>query len=92
MTLDCIATGSNGNCYILKDTNGRAVILDCGIRFQDITHHKAFPNFFNIDFVFVSHSHSDHNKSLNDFKNGVLTLFIPSFLEHSLKNFSSSIN
>ena len=68
MTLDCIATGSNGNCYILKDTNGRAVILDCGIRFQDITHHKAFPNFFNIDFVFVSHSHSDHNKSLNDFK------------------------
>ena len=68
MKIDCLATGSTGNCYIVTDSQGRSVILDCGIKFQEITHHKAFPKFINIDFVFVSHSHSDHNKALNEFK------------------------
>lgn len=68
MEIDCLGTGSTGNCYIIKDINGRAIILDCGIKFQDITHHETFPKFINIDFVFVSHSHSDHNRSINEFK------------------------
>ena len=68
MQLHTLATGSGGNCYILKDIDGKSIILDCGIRFQDITHHKSFPKFQDIDFLFVSHSHHDHDKSLKDFK------------------------
>ena len=68
MRIDCIATGSTGNCYIVTSADGRCIVLDCGLKFQDITHHKMFPKFGDIDFVFVSHSHSDHNKSLKDFR------------------------
>lgn len=68
MQIICLATGSDGNCYLVKDNTGKTVILDCGIKFQDITHHPEFPKFKDIDFVFTSHSHSDHNKSLKDFK------------------------
>ena len=68
MELHTLATGSSGNCYILKDTEGKSIVLDCGIKFHDITHHKAFPKFKDIDFLFVSHSHHDHDRSLKDFK------------------------
>lgn len=68
LDLKTIATGSDGNCYILKSPNGRAIILDCGISFEEITHNENFPKFSDIDFVFVSHRHSDHSKALKDFK------------------------
>lgn len=67
MEVFTISTGSSGNAYIVGSNNSY-VILDCGVRFQDITHHPKFPKFSKIDFVFVSHSHGDHNKSLKDFK------------------------
>lgn len=57
MKVTTLATGSTGNCYFVKDDNGKTIILDCGIRFQDITHHKEFPKFSDIDFIFVSHCH-----------------------------------
>lgn len=57
MDVITLATGSTGNCYFVKDNNGKTVILDCGIKFKDITHHPEFPKFKDIDFVFVSHSH-----------------------------------
>lgn len=67
MEVVTIATGSTGNSYIVG-TNGNYVILDCGVRFQDITHHPKFPSFSKIDFVFCSHCHHDHDKSLKDFR------------------------
>lgn len=68
MELSVIGSGSSGNCYILKADNGRCVILDCGLPFREITGSKKFCGFSKIDFVFTSHCHSDHNKSLKDFK------------------------
>ena len=59
---------SKGNCYILKADNGRCVILDCGLPFREITGNKLFCGFSKIDFVFCSHCHSDHSKSLKEFK------------------------
>lgn len=88
MKLDCIATGSTGNCYILRDSNGRAIILDCGISFQNITHHNTFPKFKEIDFVFVSHSHSDHNKSLNDFKRAGCEIISYETLQPKVQNWN----
>lgn len=89
MKLDCLSTGSDGNCYILKDINGSSVILDCGIKFEDITHHKSFPRFKDIDFVFVTHSHKDHSRSMKNFvKSGceiVSCETLNPFLEHWTK-------
>lgn len=70
MEVCTISTGSSGNAYIVS-SNNNYIILDCGVKFQDITHHPKFPKFSKIDFVFVSHCHrwnGDHNKSLKDFK------------------------
>lgn len=75
MKLITLSTGSRGNCYILKSSNGRFCILDCGIKFQDITSNANFTTFTDLDFVFCSHSHTDHNKSLEDFKNSGVDCF-----------------
>lgn len=55
MELTTLATGSRGNCYILSSISGKKCILDCGIKFKDIT--KNIPTFKNVDFVYCSHSH-----------------------------------
>lgn len=67
MKIITIATGSTGNCYLVREFN-HYIVLDCGIKFEEITSHPQFPSFRNIDCVFCSHSHNDHSKALNDFK------------------------
>lgn len=67
MIIKTIGTGSNGNCYIVQ-SGDKYIVLDCGLPFEQITHDKAFPKFRDISFVFVSHSHHDHDKALKDFK------------------------
>lgn len=57
MEITTLATGSRGNCHILKSSNGRFCVLDCGIKFKDITSSTAFNSFMNCDFVFASHDH-----------------------------------
>lgn len=56
MKVITISTGSTGNCYLVEDC-GKYVVLECGIKFKDITHNSNFPSFKNIDFVFCSHLH-----------------------------------
>lgn len=68
MELTTLSTGSRGNCYIIKSNNGRFCVLDCGIKFKDITSSPEFSGFKNCDFLFTTHSHHDHNASLEDFK------------------------
>lgn len=57
MEVITLATNSSGNSYILKSQNNRFCILDCGIKFKDITNNKAFSSFQDLDFVFCSHFH-----------------------------------
>lgn len=57
MKICVIGSGSDGNSYLVKDSIGNTVILDCGLKFEDITHHKDFPSFKKIDFLFTSHIH-----------------------------------
>ena len=69
MKLITLSTGSKGNCYILKSTNGKFCILDCGMHLKDITSNGEFSSFTNLDFVFCSHEHKDHSLSMKDFEN-----------------------
>ena len=76
MEIKIIATGSTGNSYILTEPKtGKFLVLDCGVRFETITHDKAFTGFKNCDAVIVTHSHGDHSLSLGKFeKSGVEAL------------------
>lgn len=72
MELTTLSTGSRGNCYILKSSNGRFCILDCGLKLKEITSSSAFGKFMDCDFAFCSHEHKDHSLSLEDFeKSGI---------------------
>ena len=68
MELVVINSGSNGNAYILKSNNNKFCLLDCGIKFQNITSHEKFGGFTDLDFVFVTHEHKDHSLSMKDFE------------------------
>lgn len=36
MILTCLASGSSGNCYVLKDDKGKMLLLDAGIPIMKI--------------------------------------------------------
>lgn len=55
MRIITLGSGSTGNCYLLE-LNNKTIVLDCGLKFEDITKDINFPKFRNISFVFVSHS------------------------------------
>ena len=60
MELKCLATGSKGNCYLLKSGND-ILILDCGISFDKIIIDGFIGDIHNIKACLISHSHKDHN-------------------------------
>ena len=60
--LKCLATGSSGNCYILKQDSS-CFLLDAGISKNEIDKHI---NFNDVDMIFISHEHKDHSKSYDD--------------------------
>lgn len=60
MELTCLATGSSGNCYLLK-VGSDTVILDAGIEIEKIIKNV---NLNDVKFAFISHEHKDHSKSL----------------------------
>ena len=64
MTIDCIATGSAANCYILTAGQDK-LILDCGVRLKDIQITLGFDT-ANVKGCLVSHGHNDHSKALPD--------------------------
>lgn len=53
----CLATGSTGNCYILKIDND-TVILDAGCKWNKIVDSQ---NMNDVLFAFISHEHKDHS-------------------------------
>ena len=66
MQITILSTGSKGNCAILN--NGKSkIMIDCGLKFEDITTHKAFGRFADYEQILITHSHNDHAKSLKDF-------------------------
>lgn len=65
MKLHVLATGSKGNCYVLRSRSGESLIIDCGIKAQKIK------EFFDFDLskvvgCLVTHEHKDHSLSMNE--------------------------
>lgn len=64
MTLQVVATGSTGNCYILWH-EGRALILDAGVKVKRIIQATGY-NPSLIDACLITHEHGDHSLSVAD--------------------------
>ena len=58
--VNCLATGSTGNCYIVK-IDGNPVILDAGCNWNKLLMNQ---NLNQVVFAYISHNHKDH--SLNE--------------------------
>ena len=76
MKLNCIATGSSGNCYTLTSDSGETLILDCGIPIKEIKKGLNW-NVRNVVGCIVSHDHSDHSKSVKDLRDMGIPVFTP---------------
>ena len=75
MQLHIFATGSTGNCYVLKDNAGRMLMLDCGVPMQAVYRAVDFKT-TALDACLCSHVHSDHLKGARD----MLRAFMPVYM------------
>lgn len=65
MKLHVLATGSKGNCYVLRARNGESLIIDCGIKAQRVK------EFFDFDLskvvgCLLTHEHRDHSAGVKE--------------------------
>lgn len=65
MKLHVLATGSKGNCYVLRARNGESLIIDCGIKASRVK------EFFDFDLskvagCLITHEHKDHASGVKE--------------------------
>ena len=61
MKINVLASGSHGNCAIITDSLGCQLILDCGIKYDNLS---TEINWDKPVSVLISHKHSDHYNPL----------------------------
>ena len=76
MELKCLGSSSDGNCYLLKDNEGKMLLLDAGVSEKEI---KIGCNFKVTDIVgaCVTHIHLDHSKSVKNLEKMGIRVFKP---------------
>lgn len=75
MKLKVLNSGSSGNCYILENKT-EALIIEAGIAFKEVKIALDF-DISKIVGVIVSHIHSDHSKSVNEYEKTGIPVFKP---------------
>lgn len=75
MKLNCLGSGSSGNCYILENDT-EAMIIEAGVKFKDVKVALDF-NVSKIVGVIVSHSHGDHAKYTAEYKKAGIPVIEP---------------
>jgi len=65
MKLHIINSNSKGNAYILQSSTGEALLIECGVNFNEIKKALQF-NLKNVVGCIVTHEHQDHCKSVTD--------------------------
>lgn len=76
MKLTCLGSSSAGNCYLLQADNGETLILDCGISIKEIKKGLNW-DITGVVGAICTHSHQDHSKSLNEFKDMGIPIYAP---------------
>jgi phosphoribosyl 1,2-cyclic phosphodiesterase len=65
MKLHIINSNSKGNAYILESSNGEALLLECGVRFDELKRALGF-NLKRVVGCLVTHEHQDHCKAVHE--------------------------
>lgn len=74
MRIDVLASGSSGNCYVMWLSAGKKLLLDAGIRYQQVI--AALGGLDDVVGVLVTHEHLDHAKSAA----ALLRLGVPTYM------------
>lgn len=83
MELQIVATGSNGNCYLLRNES-EALLIECGVRFFDLK--KAVRHDLGLIVgAIVTHEHQDHSLSIKDLIHNGIDTYASSGTFESLK-------
>lgn len=71
-----LSSGSKGNA-IYVEVDGVPILLDAGITYKQLTSKMVdiSKHVVDIKYVFISHEHGDHNRSVNQFDNNYTTIF-----------------
>lgn len=64
MNIQCISSGSRGNCYLVDDGVHR-ILLECGVPFKKIQKAMGYST-TSIDACLITHEHSDHAKCYSE--------------------------
>lgn len=77
MKLICLGSGSKGNCVLIIEKNTK-ILVDFGLKYTEICEKLESLNYSleEIDYVLISHTHSDHIKGLNAKKIPRLNLYL----------------
>lgn len=65
MKIECLGSGSSGNCYILTLENGDIFILEAGVPYKEIKKALGY-RLINVKKVLITHEHGDHSKAVYD--------------------------
>ena len=73
MFFDVINSGSKGNATLIVDKNVH-ILIDLGISKRQLEEHlsKLKLSLDDLDFILLTHEHTDHTKGLEKIKNIVL--------------------
>lgn len=76
MKLTCVGSGSSGNCYVLSN-NEEALILDCGVPYNNNVKRAIDWNIRKLMGVVVTHEHGDHARYVDDYKKLYIPVYQP---------------
>ncbi|WP_138481673.1 MBL fold metallo-hydrolase [Dyadobacter bucti] len=65
MRLTVINSGSSGNCYLLESSTGEILMVECGVRFQQVLQAVGF-KVNKIVGCALTHNHKDHSKAVHE--------------------------
>lgn len=75
ITLNCLASGSTGNCYVLG-AGGEKLLIECGIPIKQIKIGLDF-DISAVQGCIVTHHHQDHAKSVSDIQKMGIPCWLP---------------
>lgn len=79
--LECIATGSSGNCYILQADNGERLVLDAGISISRLKQAIDF-DIKTLRGCLITHHHKDHARCVDELERIGAYVYMPYDIEN----------
>lgn len=65
MKIECLGSGSKGNCYIVTMENGDIILLEAGVPYKEIKKALGF-RLLDVKMVLLTHEHGDHTIAVHD--------------------------